>query len=429
MPANPRASSQPSAFFERREAAPGATALFGLLACFAMSACQSPTQVLVQVDGDDAVWDRLVELEVRVWAREDDGEESVAAELTIPSPIPRPYRVPLAPLDRDASRRYRVEAVGRLSTDETVIARLISGYVPRQTLRYVLFLDADCVAVRDCSDEETCVNGACRSAEVPPDELCALGDCPDVGAPDAGRDTDAPDTGTSDTGTSDTGMPDTGMPDTGTPDTGTPDTGTPDMGMCPWGETVDCNLRTNDCEDELEQCTPGLDTAGLETGYCEAIGVRALGERCENTFGCLEGLVCARTQDDEVGFCRPPCSVSQPCSCVTGLCVPPAGSTEFGGCFESCPEPEFGGGCVGVTRCGVPHDFSNPVCVRPGTRTRGAGCTRNQDCATGLACGRRAGLIDQCWQVCTMGNPCIPGMCFRPPSAEPDSTYGLCIPM
>lgn len=162
-----------------------------LAPCLCLLGCTEPTQVLVEIDGDELVWDAMQSLRVTVWPRDSDGVESATTvEDTehVADGLSRPFLVPLAPRNGDASRGYRVEAVATLSGGRTVTARVISGYQPNATRVVRVFLDAECVGAAECpTAEQTCRDGVCVDADIPPDMLCGLDESCDAG-PDAGHD-------------------------------------------------------------------------------------------------------------------------------------------------------------------------------------------------------------------------------------------------
>lgn len=310
-----------------------------LALALALSGCQAPTQVMVLVDGDDFVWDQLTRLDVRVYARDPEdvrGEtERLVQEASpgIPS-LRRPFRIPLAPRGRDASRRYRVQVDATVVGGGRVSSRAISGYQPSATRELRLYLAASCIDVDDCEDEQTCRFGLCVDANVDIESLCRPDEVCDAGADarDAGRDTSQPDAAERDASeagdaldasdsatredTSDSGAMDSAA-DTAAADTTAADTTADDTSTDTFEE---------DCVDPLMEstCPPGQVCGLLDDEVaCVERGGSGAGDPCRDN-GCIAEHYCsprART-------CYAICLGTADCE---GTCTP-VGDTGFGFC-------------------------------------------------------------------------------------------------
>jgi hypothetical protein len=142
------------------------------------------TQVMVTVDAEPGVRSMSERLIVRVWGAA-AGETSIPLEGVdeFPFAVGRdgwPRTIALAPDQRDASRRYRVEAsaydIANPSPTDVPLAtvRAISGYAEGQTLWLRIVLLDDCIGVidcedpdRSCSDEGQCVDARRPVAALP----------------------------------------------------------------------------------------------------------------------------------------------------------------------------------------------------------------------------------------------------------------------
>lgn len=162
------------------------------------SAAGVNTQVMVTVDAEPGVRSMTRTLVVRVYG----GARGVApSELALLQELPTPVTtsagwpdvIALAPLDRDASRIYRVEAsaydVAAPGVDSVPVAtvRATSGYVPGQTVWLRLLLQDACIGVACTDVSRTCRGGTCVDATIPPDMLPQWNSDGGI-APDGGHD-------------------------------------------------------------------------------------------------------------------------------------------------------------------------------------------------------------------------------------------------
>lgn len=359
--------------------------------------CQEPTQIQVNIAGDDIVWDNLEAMEIRIWSREPgdiggETEQEVLVAMPNTRGLEQPYEVPLAPKGRDSRRRYRIQVSAQLAEGE-VVARAISGYEANRTRQLLVYLAGDCIDAPDCEDEQTCRGGICVDAEVPVETLCEFppGDprCSDA-AVDSGRDTQA-DTRADSSG--DTAMD---RMDTG------PDTDV-DAGMCVWPDTG-CRIDTASCDvgeicivqGESTRCAP------------EGAGNRA-GDSCDTLNSCAPGAGCAVVLDD--GTCRPVCPLlPEVCSCADAeeRCLS-VGGTTYGFCFETCDDPARGGGCASANEeCKLFLDPAQPHCgasvrdVTVGDACTPGGCPSRLVCVSteGSFIGTDSDASGRCAQLC-----------------------------
>lgn len=118
-----------------------------------------------------------------------------------------PITLALAPLQRDASRVFRVVVSARDAANlEITAARIISGYVADRVLVADLQLRDACLHVA-CGDSQTCRTGTCETATVDPTTLPTLNE---VSVTDAGADGGAVDAGDLDSSIADAGEVDAG---------------------------------------------------------------------------------------------------------------------------------------------------------------------------------------------------------------------------
>jgi hypothetical protein len=128
-------------------------------------------------------------------------------------------RIALVPRGHDASRTYAIEARATMAGGLVAEARVVSGYVPEETLALDVWLRDACRGL-ECAPAETCETGTCEI--VAPLDPCALGRLDGSGPSVRCADRDAgPDAG--DGGSMDGGEPDASPVDGGGLDGGETD--------------------------------------------------------------------------------------------------------------------------------------------------------------------------------------------------------------
>ncbi len=282
----------------------------------ALASCTTTprTQVMVVVSADESVRSNLTRLTVGVGGGPTAGALADVETYTLDSVDRWPLRVPLVPLNNDATRAFVVTVTANTSAGN-VVARGITGFVPGETRMLLLHLGASCADV-PCADDETCSAAACRAAYVDPSSLPAYdpdaqgmssdaGPVEDGGAPDGGR----PDAGTPDGGGPDAGEPDGGMPDGGMPDGGMPDAGMPGStcgnGTIEAGEVCDDGNRSN-----ADSCPDGTGGSCMPS-FCGDGFVFTLAEDCDDRNR-TDGDGCSRSCEVEPGY---DCSTGEPSLC------------------------------------------------------------------------------------------------------------------
>lgn len=144
---------------------------------------------MVQVEAEPGVAGAAVQVRVRVLGGQEDLVERVDQTLgTALEPVRFPVTVAVIPQDRDATRRFRVEATALdAAGDELGTVRALTGFVPHRTSLLRLLLE-DCCRPVVCGAEQTCRGCECVTAQIDPTTLPPLGD---GGAADAGAPRDA----------------------------------------------------------------------------------------------------------------------------------------------------------------------------------------------------------------------------------------------
>ncbi|UJR85220.1 hypothetical protein [Sandaracinus amylolyticus] len=161
-----------------------AIVVLGILASSALaSGCscenlRANTQVMATIDAEPGVRDMARQLVVRVYGAP-GGQSGVPDTLVQEFPFPVsasdgwPTTVALAPEGRDASRRYRIEAVAQTASGAAIATvRAISGYAEEQTLWLQLLLLDGCIGVT-CEDPgQTCIGpDQCGDATIDVEDL------------------------------------------------------------------------------------------------------------------------------------------------------------------------------------------------------------------------------------------------------------------
>jgi hypothetical protein len=162
-----------------------------LLACAALAlsgascddgkASKPATQVIVDLDADEALKPQVAELLVRVTGSNGRGDLDRRLERLEERVRPGadgepewPVRVALVPRDGDAARVFEISASTFDADGEWLaVARLITGYVADE-VRYVrLVVQASCIGV-SCEELENCSAGVCGDAWMDPNGLAAF---------------------------------------------------------------------------------------------------------------------------------------------------------------------------------------------------------------------------------------------------------------
>ncbi len=247
-----------------------------LASCKFETSATPATQLVVDIDAEPFIRERLSQLEIVVTAARHrdniDEREKTFEQLLEPNENEEasawPVRLVLTPREADPRRVFELTATARDDDGNLVArARIVTGYVSHQ-IRYTrLVLEAECYET-ECGDLETCRVGGCTDAFVEPSDL------PLLPGPDAAEG------GAGDTGPGD---PDTGV-DTGVdagPDAG-PDAG--DSGPPP----LDPCLTNNGGCDALVTCRTIDDVPTC--GQCPNgfVDVNGNGSRCEDIDECKE---------------------------------------------------------------------------------------------------------------------------------------------
>ena len=147
-----------------------------------VAACgaDDPTQVMVRIRADSTV--AAAEGTLTITITDNDGSDREIV-LTVGDDGDYPFVLALAPRANDAAREWGVE-IELESPTLTLTHRANGVYDEGRVAVYDVLLTAQCANV-DCSEDMTCVGGACRSARVDPSELPDY-DEPGVGIVDAG---------------------------------------------------------------------------------------------------------------------------------------------------------------------------------------------------------------------------------------------------
>ncbi len=402
-----------------------------------LPACQSAgvnTQVMVTVDAEASVQRTTRSLVVRVYGGP-RGTAQLDLDLLqeIPFPVAAgdgwPTLIALAPLDRDATRIYRVEAAAYdtpTPTEATVpVARVraISGYVPEQIVWLRLLLQDACIGL-ECTDiQTTCSGGACVSAIRPASDLPRWGSdagdgmdahVDDAGARDAGAEGGTFDTGGLDLGTIDGGAADVGG-DAASGDSGSDagsDAASSDAGPpCTPTSCDDGHTCTDDfcgpagCEhfavhsrcDDGQPCTDDR-CAGATGDGCT---------HTNNTVACDDGLFCNGLDQCASGTCSShpsaPCMAPLTCDETMDVCLGCTGTS-------GCPAPTFGpwSGCTYAA-----------LCATSGTQSR---ATQTFTCMSGMCVASSGTEVTACGTRSTDGLTCMSSSCESPGACQYGST-------
>ncbi|MFK8001939.1 MAG: hypothetical protein AB8H86_20250 [Polyangiales bacterium] len=271
--------------------------VLSLVAC-----SSSPTQVIVEIDADEAVRELTQSLSIDIAARGlgDDGFQTVQLVSTLANSWPRQHV--LAPANGDVTRTYRLNVSALDTSGQAVVrARVISGYIADETRVLRVYLEAACLR-RSCevdsanNVDETCSGGTCVDTPFIDPSLL-----PAPGSPVADAGVDAMDAST---------------------DVVTPPTCEGAGEECAL-ESAPCVLAHLVCDGDIAVCTPDEGStfvAGRECGDAE--GVCALASMCSAEGACVpqtqaDGTSCG--DGDEVcidggcAACDGPCSLGESC--------------------------------------------------------------------------------------------------------------------
>lgn len=417
-----------------------------LLALATLGACGGGdvTQILVEIDAAEDVRAMASFVRVRVEVADQGGAFTRAAErgdLTIDVSTERwPRRHVIAPLDGDATRRYRVTAIALDDAFRTLSeSRKQSGYVAGETRVLHLFLPGGACLGVTCPEDRTCDAGLCREIpDVPPQLLPRPGEGEMDGGPmDAGMDAGECDT-------SGLTCEPEGLCETATP-------------TCVDGEAR-ClrELRAAGdvcrpsahpqcdpaevCDGASSSCPPDvLADTGVECdeGYCvEGVcGACEPGVACTTANPCEVGAIecdpetgaptCVAVRAADAGtICRPargPCDAEEVCE---GMVCPPdakvaagmvcrgaAGSCDVAevcdGTRDECPSDAF---VVSGTECRTSQGGCDPAETCTGTS---ASCPADAVHPDGFVCRPAASDCDLA-EVCDGSRRSCPDDAFRP---------------
>ena len=217
------------------------------------------TQVMVIVTADEALSAEIASVRAVVRGGPSRDALDTMEERTQSSPR-FPFRLPVIPRERDVSRVFDVEIVARDGAGSPLVtARALTGFVEGETRSLVVHLSSACREVA-CEASETCDQGACRDAFVPPEDL------PPYVELDGGAD-----------GGADGGVGDGGID------------GSVEPARCGDGERDPgeaCDDGVND--GSYGGCSPGCGALGPRCGDGE---VQSDHEACDGTAGCGEDCV------------------------------------------------------------------------------------------------------------------------------------------
>jgi len=150
------------------------------LVCVALLACKEPdpaTQVMVVIDAEPGVRERITDVELSIKSGEGDVSAwSSRFEANITpggGPVPWPLEIALVPGNGEVQRSYVVVARARGESGGVLAeVRAISGYVAGRSLSLPLVFDAACLERTSlCDPSFTCRAGGCVDPFIPPSEL------------------------------------------------------------------------------------------------------------------------------------------------------------------------------------------------------------------------------------------------------------------
>lgn len=243
-------------------------ALLAALACV-LAACTQQGRLVVEVESNIDDLD-LVTMRVRRSAVvEGESNDFVLSR------NPLPLRLGVEPVG--GSGLVRVEAVGLRAGAPVVESAATINVVPGPTRVWRMYLDARCVGILDCADDETCVAGVCEPVRViEPDELPLLG--VDAASPvDATGPSDAMDAASIDASACASCAPRANT-----------------IVTCPGGECAyTCSRGFDDCDDDdATGCETNLDSSQEHCGSCT--------RPCAPTDACFGGTCFPPSAIDEV---------------------------------------------------------------------------------------------------------------------------------
>jgi hypothetical protein len=372
-----------------------------LLAACATEVSQ-PTRVVVDVDAEAQVRALAVRLQIEVTASSGRGvmDEQVRYDETLDGAGAFPVRMTLVPLDGDSSRIYTLTAVAK-NGDGTAVAtaRIVSGYVPGQTLYVRLLLEDSCIS-RTCNAEQTCRSGQCVTASVDPEKLPRVTNV----IPDASFGVDASGDSGVDAG-NDTGVD--GSSDSSV-DTGGVDAAL-DAGGDGGSDVDECSTGADNCSaNGICTNTPDSFTCSCITGFTgDGVTCTDIDECLTNNGGCdtTPSATCINT----VG--------SRSCACPTNYSGDGIGTD---GCIlgDACLVNNGGCGSAVYWTC-VNNPSAAPTCVDINECLINNGGCGN---ATYYSCTNNAGASPTCADI----NECVTnnGGCDTSPLAACTDNIG-----
>lgn len=301
---------------------PLALRLLLLSLCSLVAACGDTTlvprtQVLVQIEASPSIKARARALRVSLASGKgapSSYEEAPEQLFALDASFSWPASLALLPKGGDAARGFRISVDALDSERVFVSSRVISTFLPQQTLLLEIVLQDACIDFMSCSDELTCRASdglpACVDAKVDPRGLEVLDDKspgrfrPDGGARDAGLDAEPHDADQPDPNDGDAAI-----------DAGEPEQ---DTGPCV-ASAEDCfNERDDDC-DLLPDCMdPDCSAGAVCTLDAPELTLKVpVGTSCPPGYGRAPRLV---HRDLGIGGCSGcSCATISATSCVASL--------------------------------------------------------------------------------------------------------------
>jgi dienelactone hydrolase len=331
------------------------------LGCVLLLACADqvpPTQVVVTIDAEARVRAQATGLSLVITDVTDGANRTVNNDSEAPSLRSFPHRMLLVPSNDDATRTYRIEASASGSQGPLAVARLVSGYVARQT-RYVRVVLEDACIGKVCGSDQTCSLGQCVEAGRTPtgfadDEASApvstdVAELPDPPAEVGEAQVSLPDAGPTPAKATDGGQTPSlptppRMPDAGpTPSVPTP----PLVPTAPKVTNVGVACAAaKDCTGSAPVCQTSLIGVAAPGNFCSA--ACTTNAECGPNGSCATGKAIASFGSavhgplGTVGYCAPRCSLGDASSCRVGYtCQTLAGVAGAAGTGGLSAFPDF----------------------------------------------------------------------------------------
>jgi hypothetical protein len=401
-------------------------AFCGVIAC--STERRAGTEVLLEIDAEEQVQDRLASLQVDIrGGGPDDAYADYTGDDSPPLTNPTfPLHVGLMPRSHDAQRRYLVTVTAYDDAGGVVAqARLAGGYVAG-ALRFArIVLEDSCYRHKSCESAEearTCRQGTCVEAVLSPESLSedpkhptqVPAGAPEPEEPDAAPVVPAVDGGSSDA--SDAAL------DAGDSAADASTDAPQCVGVCRPGQQEmqpcgNCGTRARTCS---ETCEWGA------YGSCEHVGMCKPGEKEERACGncgmasyvCSDSCGWAQVSScSGSGECPANVSESEPC----GNCGQRTRS-----CGASCGWGQYGS-CAGEGPC-APGAVTTQPCGKCGTQSRTCAascswpsygeCTNQGVCTPGEDRPCNSGVTNCSMGIQTCSASCGWGAC-RPRSCTP----------